>query len=302
MNITLRQLRAFLAVARTGSFTLAAESLFLTQSAVSGLIKELEQTLGLRLIDRSTKRLRLSEVGRDVFPVVDKLLRDLDVLLSDVADRKALRTGVVRVAAPQLLASTRLPEIIAAYRLCRPDIKVKLMDVSVESITGRVVSGEVDFGIGPERDMTSDVLAELLFEGRFMVAFPPDHPLAHLEAVRWSDFAAYPYISLQGQFTERLAIDLKSATNRMNFLPDNEVAFMSTALAMVGAGMGVAACITYAAGLADLYGLKLQILREPEVRRSFYVLTQRNRSLTPAAMDFKCFVQDYVSAHRDGFE
>jgi DNA-binding transcriptional LysR family regulator len=59
MNITLRQLRAFVAVARTGSFTLAAESLFITQSALSGLIKEIEQTLGVRLFDRSTRRIQL---------------------------------------------------------------------------------------------------------------------------------------------------------------------------------------------------------------------------------------------------
>ena len=70
MNVTLRQLRAFVAVARAGSFTLAAENLFVTQSALSGLIRELEQSLGLRLIDRSTRRIHLSDVGRDLFPLV----------------------------------------------------------------------------------------------------------------------------------------------------------------------------------------------------------------------------------------
>ena len=114
MNITLRQLRAFIAVARSGSFTLAAESLFITQSALSGLIKELEQSLGVRLFDRSTRRIQLSDIGRGIYPLIDKILADLDGVLDEVANLKALKKGVVRVAAPQLMACTLLPEVIAA--------------------------------------------------------------------------------------------------------------------------------------------------------------------------------------------
>ena len=71
MNVTLRQLQAFVAVSQTGSFTLAAERLFITQSALSGLIKELEASLGLRLFDRSTRRLRLSVLGAELYPQVE---------------------------------------------------------------------------------------------------------------------------------------------------------------------------------------------------------------------------------------
>ena len=88
MHVTLRQLRAFLAVARTGSFSAAAEGLFVTQSALSSLIKELEGALGVRLIDRLPRQVRLSEIGRDLFPVVDKIVQDLDRALTDVADFK----------------------------------------------------------------------------------------------------------------------------------------------------------------------------------------------------------------------
>src|SRR5690606_21892480 len=126
MNVTLRQLRAFVAVGRTESFTLAAESLFITQSALSGLIKELEQALGIRLVDRSTRRTRLSDVGRDLYPLVEKILGDLDRVMDEVAQRQALKTGVVRVAAPQLMASTLLPDIMAAYSALRPAIRLEI--------------------------------------------------------------------------------------------------------------------------------------------------------------------------------
>lgn len=296
MTVTLRQLRAFVAVARTGSFTLAAESLFITQSALSGLIKEFESALGLRVIDRSTRRTRLSDVGRDLYPLVEKILNDLDRVMEEVEQRQALKTGVARVAAPQLMASTLLPEIVAAYAGARPAIRVKVVDCAVESVMSRVFSGEVDFGIGPEREPNSDIAATTLFRGPFMVVFPPGHPLGELEEISWRDVLRYPLTTLQGQFTERLALDLRAANRGLNFSPTHEVAFMSTALAMVNAGLGITVCISYAASLVQLYRLEMRPLRDPEVFRSFYVFTRQGRSLSPAAEDFKTFLFDFVGA------
>lgn len=298
MNVTLRQLRAFVAVARTSSFTLAAESLYVTQSALSGLIKEFEKTLGVRVIDRSTRRIHLSDMGRELFPLVEKILNDLDRVLTDVSERKSLKTGFVRVAAPQLMASALLPEVIAAYNAENPGVRVKLVDSVVESIVSRVFSGEVDLGIGPERDPNSDIDAEILFEGRFMAVFPQDHPLNAQAEVKWTDLVAYPFISLQGQFTERLILDLREAAGDITFAPKNEVAFMSTALAMVNAGLGVTACITYASSLVALYGLAMRPLVSPVVHRRFFIFTKNNRSLSPASQNFIEFVRDYLGSER----
>ena len=106
MNVSLRQLRALVALVRTGSFTQAAVSLHVTQSALSSLIKELEQSLGVRLVERSTRSIGLTEAGRGFVPLIDKILQDLDGVLGGIDDLKALRRGVVRVAAPQLMACT----------------------------------------------------------------------------------------------------------------------------------------------------------------------------------------------------
>lgn len=290
MNVTLRQLRAFVAVGRAGSFTLAAESLFITQSALSGLIKDFEQALGLRVVDRNTRRTRLSDVGRELYPLIEKILNDLDRVMEEVAQRQALKTGVVRVAAPQLMASTLLPELVAAYAARRPAIRIKIVDCAVESVMSRVFSGEVDFGIGPERDPNSDITARTLFRGPFMVVFPPGHPLESLHYIRWSDVVQYPLTTLQGQFTERLALDLRSEQRDLIFAPAHQVAFLSTALAMVNAGMGITVCIDYAAALVKRYGLHLRPISDPEVFRDFYVFQRQGRTLSPAAEDFLDFV------------
>lgn len=299
MNITLRQLRAFIAVARTGSFTLAAESLFVTQSALSGLIKELEQSLGVRLFDRSTRRIQLSDVGRGIYPLIDKILLDLDGVLEEVANLKALKTGVVRVAAPQLMACTLLPEVIATFGKDFPNVHIRLIDCAVESVASRVFSGEVDFGVGPERDPNSDIDATPLFELPFHAVFPPGHALAARERVQWADLVDYPLITLQGQFTERLSVDLHNAMRELDLDPNTTVTFMSTALSMVAAGLGVTICIPYATSLVRLYQLEMRPLIAPEVTRRFYVFTRNGRSLTPAAEALRGYLFRHIREQAD---
>lgn len=296
MNVTLRQLRAFLAVARTGSFTLAAESLYITQSALSGLIKELEQTLGTRLVDRSTRRVYLTEIGARLYPQLDAKLQDLDDMLHQVVDPTLQQTGVVRVAASQLLASTLMPDLIADFQAQHPLSQVKLVDTPVESVMARVFAGEVELGIGPEREPNSDITSTRLFDGPFMAVFPPDHPLAGIERLCWADLADQPVIALQGQFTERLSQDLRAAAPDLAFSATTEVAYMSTALSMVKAGLGVALCIPYAAPLVELYGLRMSQLNGPEVRRNFEVFTRRGRSLSPIAQSFLDFIGPKIRA------
>ncbi len=284
MNPTIRQMRALVAVARTGSFTLAAELLHVTQSALSGQIKELELLLGVKVVERSTRRVQLSDVGRELAPLFDKMLQDLDGAMSDIASRKALRKGVVRVAAPQMMSCTLLPQVIAAYREQYPEVQVKLVDCPVDNVAGRVFSGEVDVGIGPERDCPAEIDAQPLCELPFVIVCPPQHPLARRRAVGWSDVGAHPFIALQGQFTERLLRDMH--LRDQSFSPYHEVTFMTTALAMVAAGLGITACLPYAAPMVELYGLKMRRLTAPDLTRKFFLYTKATRSPSPATSRF----------------
>lgn len=299
MNITLRQLRAFVAVARTGSFTLAAESLFVTQSALSGLIKELEQSLGVRLFDRSTRRIQLSEVGGAIYPLIDKTLLDLDGVIEEVTHLKALKKGLVRIAAPQLMACTLLPEVIARYRGEYPDVEIHLVDCAVESVVSRVFSGEVDLGVGPERDPNSDIDAETLFTLPFHAVLPPDHALAAQPEVRWAELVDHPLITLKGEFVQRLSGDLREAFRDLDLTPATTVTFMSTALSMVASGLGITVCIPYAASLVRRYGFAMRPVVEPTVTRNFYVFTRSGRSLSPAAERFRDFLRRHVAEHED---
>ncbi len=297
MNPSLRQMRALVALAKTGSFTLAAEHLNVTQSALSGQIKELEQMLGVRVVERTTRKAQLSEIGRELTPLFEKMLQDLDRAMADIASRKALKQGSVRVAAPQMLSCTLIPEVIAAYKARYPDVQVWLADSPVEMVSARVFSGEADFGIGPDRDTTAEIEAQPLFEMPFVVVYPPGHPLERRKRITWADVNEYPLISLQGQFTERLLRDMHASFREQSLSPYNEVTFMTTALAMVHARLGITVCLPYAEKMVQLYGLQMRPLESPALTRRFFVYTRNARALSPAAESFVAFLQEFAAAH-----
>ena len=295
MNIRLRQLRAFVELAQTQSFTLAAQNLFISQSALSSLIKQMESNLGLQLFDRSTRYVKLSTVGEDLYPHIQQILVDLESVLEAAANLKALKKGIVRVAAPQLLASTMLVPIIASFRELHPAIHVQLMDCGVEQVELKVLAGEVDLGIGPERDWHADLQSELLFERAFCAVIPPEHALAHRPYLSWQELDHYPLILLQGQFTKQLFGDLSGTDYSPEFhlRPNSQVQFMSTALSMVHSGLGLSLCLPYARPLVDAYGLKMIDL-QPAVRRKFYTYQRQARALSPAAEQFKQHLQQCI--------
>lgn len=299
MNVTLRQLSAFVAVADTGSFTLAAERLFITQSALSSLVKELEQTLGLRLFDRSTRRLRLSETGRELYPQIEKILHDLAGVVSEVGNLKALERGTVRVAVPQLLACTLLPEVMAGFRQQHPAVHLRLVDCAVESVMARVFTGEVDIGLGPERETNSDIDASELFHLPFMAVLPPDHALARRKRLAWSDLSGQPLVTLQGQFTELLVSDVGEAARDLHKEAFMQVTFMTTALALVRAGLGITLCMPYARALVEQHGLVMRPVTGPVVERSFWIFTRRGRSLSPAAQGFLEFLKQRLQGQKE---
>lgn len=300
MEVTLRQLRAFAALARTGGFTRAAESLHITQSALSGLIKELESQLGVRLVDRSTRRIQLSEVGREFHSVATRVLRDLDGALDNIDNLKRLRRGIVRIAAPQLMSSTLIPEVIAGFRQAHPHIQVHLLDCAVENAITQAMRGEVDISIGPYREGLSDIAADPLFDLPFMAVFPAGHPLESLKRVGWTDLMRHPLIALHGQFTDQLAMDLRQLSPAQTVRPSHEVTFMSTALSMVNAGLGVTACLPYAQRLVDLYGLRARPLHDPQVRRKFFIYSRQHASLPPAAEAFVHYLHQHVAERKWG--
>ena len=134
MNITLRQLRSFVSIGNLGGFTRAANALHATQPALSAQINQLEESLGVRLFDRSTRSVTLTQIGRDLLPVIDKVLTDLQAVAARARDISQKNTGRVTVAALPSISSTLLPRAIADFHKSFPGISIGLKDALAERI------------------------------------------------------------------------------------------------------------------------------------------------------------------------
>ena len=146
MNISIRQLTAFISVADNGSFTRASEQMHLTQSAVSGLIKELESSLGIVLFDRTTRQLSLSVVGHHLLPQARRILNEMQLFENEASSLTSLAQGQVRLAVSQFAASS-MPAVIAQFAKVYPDISVSLLDCSAENVLEHIQNIEVDYGV-----------------------------------------------------------------------------------------------------------------------------------------------------------
>ncbi|MBT2300908.1 LysR family transcriptional regulator [Variovorax paradoxus] len=296
MNLTLRQLRAFDAVADTGSFTAAAARLHLTQSALSVLVRELEREMCVQLFDRHTRRVLLSEAGREFQPSVQRLLADLAGAVAGVTELRDQKKGVLRLAAPQLMACTLMPRVIAAYSARYPDIDVRLADTLPEHLLAGVLSGEAELAVGQDVAVDPAVIERrTLFRDRHWLICPSDHVFAHRRQVRWSELGPYTFIAPTRDFRQRVLPELDAeARELMLRATTQEVSYMTTALGMVASGLGLTVCPTYSASLVKAHGLQMVKLDRPDFHREVCVYAASRRSLSPAAAGFVEMLEQFV--------
>ena len=296
MNVSLRQMRAFVAVARRASFTGAAKELNLTQSALSLLIKDLESELGVRLIERTTRAVALSDVGRELLPSINQVLQDLDRAILSVADLKDLKRGIARIAAPQVMSLARLPAVLVAHAAQNPGVQVRIIECQMEQIEARIIVGEADFGVGPERAVGTDIEVLPLVKVPVMLVCSKQHPLARKQRVTWKDVLAHPFIALRGEYGAQIDRDLHAFSKDLSLNPLHEVTYITTALSMVHSGLGVTACPTDARRLANSYDLMMRPVVEPEMVRELCIYLRRGRALSPAATSLLECVQQLARA------
>jgi DNA-binding transcriptional LysR family regulator len=294
-NVTLRQLRAFIAIADAGGFAAAARRLHLTPSALSLLIKELEGSMKVRLFDRTTRSTALSLAGSEFYPLARKVLDDLALAMESTRDLEQKKRGSVRIACTPLYASTTLPELILRYRQQYPAIAVYLLDSLNEQALGRVVSGECDFGIAPQRTAPPELDQQSLYRDRIWLICRPDHALAAQKRVTWTQVLAHPFVTLTRDFTSRLQADLLLHSPKLVMHPAHEVSLITTALGMVQWGHGITAQPGRSLPLIEPFGLVSRPIVAPIVHRHLSLYFKRGYELSPAAESFREFLVEALA-------
>ncbi|MVA96248.1 LysR family transcriptional regulator [Nitratireductor sp. CAU 1489] len=293
MNITLRQLRAFYEVAKTQSFTLAASNMKLTQSAVSMLVRQLEAEYGLALFNRVQRSAQLTEVGRQMLPITERMLEDLRQVHEGAADLKALRRGTLRIAVPQMLACSWLPPLAAEFMAAFPDIGLHVMDTTGDRIVSAVQDNEAEIGIGPQRPAPAEIAAEPLWEEPIQVALPRNSPLGDADCLTWKDLRGENWIQYSDDFTLYLERTIWAKLP----IPDartTNVRYLTTALSFVGLGLGVTAAPQYARSFADQFAVRFARIEAGRIMRAFYIYSRKNHSRSPAANAFISFLNNKI--------
>jgi len=286
LNFDLNDLLAFRAVAELGSFRRAAESVHISQPAFSRRIEKLEQALGVRLLERTTRRVSLTAVGRDFDRQIRGILDALDTTLLGIRGVATARMGEVSVSCVPSAVNYYLTRVIIAYKALYPKVRIRVVDDSANEALLAVAQGEVDFGLNFIGVHEGDVEFVPLFEERFVAACRRDHPLASKSEVRWAELTEYDYVSVGKVSGNRWLLD--QALVGLDFRQRNmyETQHGTTMIGLVEAGLGVAVLPSIAMPAADHPVLVSIPLVDPIVRRTMGLIKKRKSVLSPAAQQF----------------
>jgi len=282
MNYSLRQLRVFVAVSRYGSFSRAGEAIGLSQSAVSHSMKELETEMGVRLLDRTTREVALTDAGLRLANRVEPLLDELHAMLLDTRSFGTQHNGRVRIASSQTISAQLMPQCIASGALQYPDIRVLLRDQPQQLVLNSVRNAEVDFGIVIDPGENTDLDCEPILHEPFLMMCREDHPLAALPEVKWQALNGQKLVLQDYASGSRILIDGALKAQKVKAEIVQEIGHPATLFPMVEAGIGIS--VIPALALPGPEGSKLVVKSlVPEINRVLMLVKRKNRSLSPAA-------------------
>jgi DNA-binding transcriptional LysR family regulator len=275
-------------VAETGSFTIAAGRLFQTQSSLTGAIQQLEAAVGLKLFDRTTRRVEMTDEARRFKLVAERILRDFDNAIGDLQALAKSQRGHVRIAAAPSMMLHVVTPALAVFRQDYPNISISVNDGGSHKIEKAVLDGDMDFGIASRLNNFQDLDYVPILRDRFGVICPADHPLARMSGeVKWSDLAPYDYVGLTHD-TGIASLLAAYPELGLNGKPGSQDLASSTtslySLLSLGGKFSVLAALSAAAG--PLKEFEFRELHEPTITREVCLITRHLRSLSPSAQRF----------------
>lgn len=281
MNI--RQVRAFLAVAQSMSFTQAAAQLHLSQPALSLSIKGLEESLGGKLLIRTTRHIALTPEGEALLPIAKQLLAQWDTAEEQMKQRFSLQVGKITIASMPSFSASLLPKAIRNYHSCYPNIQVAIDDTLSDKIVKMVRNQHVELGISFEPDSLAELSFHPLFEDTFIAIFPKNHPLEKQHSVTWQALLEYKFITLQHPSSVRSMIENTLSEAGIKLKVAFDAHQLNTVGRMVSEGMGVAVVPEICRKQAMEQGAVCRPVIQPEIRRRVGVICQPRSHLSIAA-------------------
>jgi DNA-binding transcriptional LysR family regulator len=294
-SVTIRQMRAFAETYRLRNLTHAAESLHLTQSAVSALIRQFEESLGVQLFERTTRLLRPTKAADEVIVDVRDVLNRITAMHAHMQEKAQEDTAVLAFSCVPALASSVVPTVLAEFRRRHPHVRTVLFDDGDGMLIDRVLSEEAEFSISSFAHDPEAVAQFPLHEDYVSVVCARSSALAGKDAVTWVDLLEQPIINLsKGVALQQMIREFFPSVNRA-YKPAYHVGFIDTALAMASQGLGVVVLPGYfVKGNPHYTSLIAKKLHDPVVAQKLIIHTRKGRALSAQAEAFLAMLRAHL--------
>lgn len=285
MTVNLKLLSAFLAVAEHSSFRKAAEELDRSQSAISTQIRQLEEQLGVALFHRTTRRVVLSNEGRQLVAFARQALAEIDSGVQALTQAAALRRGRVALSCSPTIASMRLAPILAAFKAQCPEVLVHVREQASAEMLDSIQAQDVDFGIGPRVNRESDFQFQGVLDDEIWAAIPLGAPITATDGISLRELSGVPMLMITK--SAALRSDLERRLGEAHVALDSQYEGMQvqTMLSLVEAGLGAAILPRIAIPPNSATRFRALPIRPP-MRREICIITLAGTVLSAAAAQF----------------
>lgn len=281
-SVNVKLLHTFLAVAERGSFRAAAVAVHRSHSAVSAQILQLEGQLGVRLFDRTTRSVSLTDDGRVLRDSTWRALYELDLGLRQIKERNDLKRGQLSLASSPNLASIYLPQVLAEFTKSYPQISVNVMELTSEELFAATRDRRVDFAIGPETDDSDFRFTTILIEPLHALVPWTYFPQLN-KRISLAELVELPLLLQTSSTAVRGLIDAKMKERDLHPKVRFQFVQAQTIIAMAEAGVGAAILPMSSLTRATAATARILEITEPAFERKMALITLPNQSLSPAA-------------------
>ncbi len=284
---TMRQLEALVLVYRLGSLTKAAAELHVTQSAISLLIRQIEEKFQLRLFDRTTRALHPTAACREAMPIAERILAGAKGLSRHMRDLVEVKTGRITIAVSAGVASALLPRVLAKYRTSYPDVRIELFDVAPDELLSFVTGGNAELGIGSVESVdTPELKIETLVQSSLSAIGIRDGCFEKRSRLTWDEIADGELIAMRRGTRIRSQIDEALSRTGRQLRPSFEVSLITTALALTADGVGISILPAHMLPKLQFPTLAAVALSRPTIARHVSLVSRAGFVLSPAAQRF----------------
>lgn len=282
INYRIDDLRALLALAQLRSFVRAAETLHITQSAFSRRIAQLEEAVGARLVERTSRRVALTPLGHSLVEQVRIFVPQLDQSMDEAYRQARGEAGSVTLACLTTVAYSRLPAVLGQFRQAFPNVRLHVRDDTGQRVTQSVINREAEFGVTVCNENTADLVVQAVAKDPFVLAVSASHPLARKKSLRWEELSNWKPVSLGRSSANRVLID--ASLMREGIAPPwfDEVEHLSTMIGFLRNAqvVGVLPRMALDARAPDLV---MRPLTHPVLNRDIALIRRTESELSKAA-------------------